>query len=334
MNLCVESPGLLTTIQDLGRSGYQHLGVSPGGALDEVSHRLANLLVGNPPGAPTLEITLAGPRLRFEQDTLIALGGADLAAAVEDRPAPRWRPLLVRAGARLAFGRPRQGARAYLAVEGGFQIPSPMGSASTDLGAGFGGLGGRALRPDDRLVLGPATGGYPDLRKRFIQESGPLLGTDWFAPWFRELDFDRPAALGFIPGPQWPELAAESRAAFLESAFRVSPDSDRMGIRLQGPRLALARPRDMISSGVATGTIQLPPGGDPILLMAGRQTTGGYPRLGELASVDLPKAAQLRPGESLRFVLQTLEAAQTRLLQRESRFKELEAILADRRDHG
>ena len=335
MSLRVESPGLLSTLQALGRAGYQHLGVGPGGALDEVSHRLANLLVGNPPGAPTLEITLVGPRLRFEQDSLMALGGADLSATLDGQPLPLWRPVLVRTGTCLAFGKPRLGARSYLAVEGGFEAPSLLGSASTHLGAGFGGFQGRALRAGDRLRFGPAPSiSYPRLRQRFAQERGPCLAPDWFAPWFRELDFGRPALLGLVPGPQGTDLTPASRTALLEGEFPVSPDSNRMGIRLQGPALALERPREMISSGVATGTLQLPPDGHPILLLADRQTTGGYPRLGEVATVDLPKAAQLRPGESLRFASLSLEEAQARLRQRETRLQELEAILADRRDHG
>jgi antagonist of KipI len=330
MSIRIESSGLLTTLQDLGRKGFQHLGVGPSGALDEVSHRLANLLVGNPASAPTLELTLSGPDLRFESESLIALCGADLSPRIEDRPVPLWRPLLVRAGALLRFGRPAQGVRCYLGMAGGFQVPMVMGSASTHLAAGFGGFQGRALKTGDQLETGPVPGDrYPTLRQRFQQGPHLFLGPDWFAPWSRELDFSRPATLRFMPGPQWPLLTGGSRQDLLETSFKVSPNSNRMGLRMQGPKLSLERPLEMVSSGVATGTLQLPPDGSLILLLADRQTTGGYPRLGEVASVDLPKAAQLRPGETLRFSPIELGAAQDLLLQRETWFHDLEQVLAD-----
>jgi antagonist of KipI len=330
VSLRVESFGLLTTLQDLGRRGFQHLGVGPGGAMDEVSHRLANLLVGNPAQTPTLEMTLAGPSLHFETETLMALCGADLSPTIAGLPVPLWRPVLVAAGARLKFGRPVQGARCYLAVAGGFKVPTVMGSGSTHLAAGFGGFQGRPLRIGDQLEIGSCDGDrYPTLWKRFRQGRLPFLGTGWFAPWNRELDLLQPATLRLIPGPQWPSLTDESRQSLLAASYNVAPNSDRMGIRMLGPRLALEQPLEMVSSGVVTGTLQLPPDGSLILLMADRQTTGGYPRLGEVASVDLPKAAQLRPGETLRFILVPLAEAQELLLQREARLRDLEQILLD-----
>ena len=333
MTILVESPGLLSTLQDLGRRGYQHLGVGTSGAMDPVSHRLVNLLAGNPAGAATLEITLAGPALRFETDTLIALGGADLSPEIEGQPVHLWRPMLVRAGALLAFGRPVQGCRCYLAVAGGFQVPEVMGSRSTQLAAGFGGFQGRAMKRGDRLPTAPCPRElFPTLQLRFGRGLQPFLALDWFPPWYTELDFLRPAGLRVVPGPQWPLLTAESRRSFLEEGFQAAPNSDRMGIRLRGPRLELERSMEMISSGVTAGSIQLPPDGSPILLMADRQTTGGYPRLGEVASVDLPRAAQLRPGEELRFKAVTLEEAQRLLVAREARFRALERILAVRRN--
>jgi antagonist of KipI len=326
----VESFGLLSTIQDLGRRGFQHLGVGPGGAMDEASHRMANLVLGNPDQAPTMEMTLSGPNLRFETESMIALCGADLSPTIEDQPVPLWRPVMVGAGSLLRFGRPVQGARCYLAVEGGFQIPGVMGSASTHLSAGFGGFQGRPLKVGDRLETRPCPGDrYSALRKRFHQGQHAFLGTDWFAPWSREVEFIQPATLRFVQGPQWPLLTSASRQNLLETAFKVAPNSDRMGIRMQGSRLSLEQPLEMVSSGVATGTLQLPPDGSLILLMADRQTTGGYPRLGEVASVDLPKAAQLRPGETARFSPVSLEEAQALYLRREARFRDLEQVLAD-----
>lgn len=332
MKVLVEAPGLLTTVQDLGRQGWQHLGVGGGGAMDEVSLRIANLLVGNAQGAPALEITLTGPRLRFEAPALVAVCGGDLSPEVDGTPLRLWRPALLREGSRLSFGRPVAGARCCLAVAGGFQVPLAMGSASTHLAAGFGGFQGRALRTGDILETGPCPqDAYPALRRRFARSDRPAMALDWFAPWYREMDFMRPAVLRFIPGPQWEDLAPGSQGAFLEAPFLVRSDSDRMGIRLQGPGLALARQREMVSAGVVMGTVQLPPDGAPILLMADRQTTGGYPRLGEVVSVDLPKAAQLRPREAATFVPATLEEAQELLLARERRFLDLERVLAQRR---
>ena len=332
MSILVESPGLLSTLQDLGRPGYQHLGVGPGGAMDPLSHRLGNLLVGNPEGAATLEITLSGPGLYFAADALVALTGADLGALIEDRPVRLWRPTLVRAGARLRFGAPVQGCRCYLAVAGGFRVPELMGSASTHLAAGFGGFQGRALRAGDRLDTEECPRElYPDLQRRFRAGLQPSLALDWFPPWYRELDFLRPACLRLVPGPQWPALTAPARSTLTGAAFRVALQSNRMGLRLQGPALALERPMEMLSAGVAAGTLQLPPDGAPILLMADRQTTGGYPRLGEVATVDLAKAAQLRPGEELQFTLTPLETAQELLMARTTRLRALSAILAERR---
>lgn len=330
MSLRVEAPGLLTTVQDLGRRGYQHLGVGPAGAMDEVSHRLANLLAGNPEGAATLEITLAGPVLRFETERVVALCGADLSPRVEDRPLPQWRPVLVAAGARLTFGRPVQGARCYLAVAGGYRVEPVMGSASTHLAAGFGGFHGRALKRGDQLELGAAPQPYPSLRDRLRRTGAPLAAPPWFVPWHHDLDFLRPAALRLVPGPQWPRLQAAARATLLEATYTVAPQSDRMGLRLRGPALALDRPLEMVSAGVATGTVQLPPDGAPIVLMADRQTTGGYPRLGDLASVDLPRAAQLRAGDEVRFQAITLDLAQELYLGREARFRELAEALRAR----
>jgi antagonist of KipI len=290
--------------------------------------------VGNPETAATLEITLAGPSLLFEGDALIALCGADLAPAIEEQPVRLWRPTLVRAGARLTFGAGRQGCRCYLAMAGGFRLPLVMDSASTSLAAGFGGYHGRALKRGDRLDGAPCPKErYPSLWQRFDRGLQPWLALDWFPAWYRELDFLQPAGLRLVPGPQWPALTAEARRGLLEDSFQVASNSDRMGIRLRGPRLALERPMEMLSAGVATGSLQLPPDGAPILLMADRQTTGGYPRLGELASVDLAKAAQLRASDTVRFTAITLEAAQELLLAREARFHALARVLAERQSY-
>lgn len=317
----VEHPGLLSTVQDTGRHGWQHLGLSPGGAMDGWSARLANALVGNRPEAAVLELSLQGPRLVLERGAWLALTGADLTATADGEALPLWRPVWLPAGTRLAFGRPRLGCRAYLAVAGGFDLPPVLGSRSTDRRAGLGGLDGRALKAGDRLAL--RTGVLP-APEHPEQRWAPT----WCAAWAEELPLDGHARLRLVPGADWAALSEAGQRALVGEAFRVSPLSDRMGLRLEGPRLELAGIVEKLSAGVAYGTLQLPPGGQPILLGVEHQTTGGYPVLGTVASVDLSRLAQLRPGEPLRFEPITVEAAQELLRAREMRLKRLLAGLA------
>lgn len=309
MTLRVEAPGLLTTVQDGGRWGRQHLGVGPAGAADGLSLALANLLVGNPPGAAALESTLRGPVVVAEAALVVALGGAPFPATADGAPLPRWRPVALRAGTRVELGETPTGLRGYLAVAGGVAVPEVMGSRSTDLRGGFGGHRGRALQAGDTL----ATGTPPAQVGRCLPgPGGPGLRVlpwrlPWTGPWPGDAG-DEPFRV--LPGPHWPLLPPAAQARFLEGPFRVGSRSDRMGLRLEGPALALAQPLEPLSAGVATGTLQLPPDGGPILLLADRQTTGGYPRLGEVASLDLPRAGQLRPGQALRFRLASLAELQ------------------------
>lgn len=327
MSLRVEAPGLLTSVQDAGRFGLQHLGVGPAGAADRLSFTLANLLAGNPPAAAALEFTLRGPVLVAERDLVVALGGAPFPAFADGQPLPRWRASALREGTRLEIGEAPCGLRGYLAVAGGLEVPEVLGSRSTDLRTGFGGHQGRALRAGDRIGLGPA----PEPVRRFLrglQGSGLRL-LPWRLPWTGPLPGEAPPeCLRLIPGPQWPTLPAPAQAAFLREPFRVGSRSDRMGLRLEGPPLAFEQPVEQISAGVATGTLQLPPDGGPILLLADRQTTGGYPRLGEVASVDLPWAAQLRPGAALRFRLTSVAQAQAEAVAQARRLDFLARILA------
>jgi KipI family sensor histidine kinase inhibitor len=277
----VEHPGLLSSIQDLGRFGYQHLGIGPGGVLDSVSHRIANWLVGN---------------------VTIALCGADFSAAIDDTPLPLWRPVHLLPGARIVVGSATRGARAYLAVEGGFDVPVVLGSRSTALRDGFGGFEGRALRHGDQLPV--------MTRPR---RGRPLAGVveqpaRWSVDWPREQ-----GPIRVLAGPHWEALTDASRQAFLTTDFQLTSSSDRMGARLYGPALVLSHPLECISAGVVTGTIQLPPEGQPIVLLADRQTTGGYPRIGEVVSADLHRIAQMRPGDAVCFTLCSLQEARDAL---------------------
>jgi antagonist of KipI len=315
--LRVHRAGILSTVQDLGRYGYQRFGVPVGGVMDEYSHRLANLLVGNAEGEATLELTLAGPRLEFTEDALIGICGGDFNPTIEGNKVLTARPVLVRAGSVLDFGTCRLGCRAYLAVAGGFEVPRVMNSKSTYLRGGFGGFEGRALRRGDLLPTGNGTAGlYPSLRA-VVDQGAAFAYPRWSVnanSAFLAHDHHR---VHFIPGRHWELFTEESQQQFAGMQFRIAPDSDRMGYRLEGPALDLKQPADILSEAVSFGTIQVPPDGRPIVLMANRQTTGGYPRIGEVATVDLPMLAQLPPGDTLRFEPITLEDSQGLYLQRD-----------------
>ncbi len=295
MSVRVLAPGLLTTIQDLGRPGSRHLGVGSAGALDPYSHSVANLLAGNATNAPTLEMTLVGPRLAFERSAVIALCGAQFDASIDGGAIPLWRRILIPAGATLECGACRLGARAYLAVGGGFEVDAVLGSASTDLRAGFGGLGGRALVAGDMLTTTGAPA--PDVAGARI--------TPWWIDPSPDLEFASPISIRVLPGSD----SASPADALFASRWRVSNASNRQGLRLEGHALETPDARERISEPVAPGTVQLPPDGRPIVLLADAQTHGGYPRVGHAIRADWPRLAQLRPGEGLRFVRCTTVAA-------------------------
>jgi len=291
----VLAPGLLSTVQDGGRHGLRHLGVGCAGALDAYALQIANCLVGNGADAAVLEITLAGPRLRFERAVRIAFCGAEIDAHVGELALPGWRPIDLPAQSELAIGHCRRGARALLAIDGGIDVPRILGSAATDLRGGFGGLDGRALRVGDRFMLGAA--GTMDIDRVGI------------APWWidptPDLDFDRPAVARVLPGS---DATMPSDTLFAQT-WQVSSHSDRQGLRLEGAALALADTKERISEPVVPGTVQLPAHGQPIVLLADAQTHGGYPRISHVIAADLPRLAQLRPGETLRFAPATRSQA-------------------------
>lgn len=318
MALNVVRGGILSSVQDLGRWGFQRFGVPVGGAMDEFSHRLANLLVGNDEADAAVEITLVGPAFTLTDDTLLAVCGGDFEPQVNGERLPRARPVMVKAGATLDFGRCKRGCRAYLAVSGGFQVEPVLGSRSTFLRGGFGGYHGRALKRGDVLETretDPAL--YPGLRERLRLSLAASAHPPWAATERVELLSPGPYAIRFVRGRHWECFDDDALARFQASEYRVGAQSDRQGYRLVGPPLLLKEPINMISEGVTFGTIQVPPDGEPIVLMASRQTTGGYPRLGEVVSADLPLLAQLPPGAGIRFQSVSLEQAYALLAQRE-----------------
>jgi biotin-dependent carboxylase-like uncharacterized protein len=306
MSVRVLKAGLLTTVQDRGRHGLRHLGVGPGGAMDPVAFELANALAGNRGDEAALEITLAGPELLFEEEALVALCGA----RIERLPCDR--PFLAGAGTRLAIGRAASGSRAYLAVAGGIAVAPVLGSRATSLAGRFGGLEGRALRAGDVLPL--SEGSSLEAKAKFEKLApratvrGELRTVRWSAPALT-LPERGPLTVHAMPGRHWPLFDAASRRAFFESEWRVSPDSNRMGYRLVGPRLARERGGELLSEPTCLGTVQVPADGTPIALMADHQTTGGYPKIAEIAGADAARLAQLAPGGTLRFARCTLEQA-------------------------
>lgn len=323
MSISVLAPGLLTTVQDLGRFGYQPSGVVRGGALDAEALRLANLLVGNPEEWAGLELTLRGPTLRLAADALLALTGADLAASIGGRPVPRGRPVAVRAGATLAFGASPAPGRAWLAVAGGVAVPPVLGSRSTYLRAALGGLEGRALQTGDVLP----TGEWPAISHRLFAQLAPAETTGWAAaPWHAAAPTPRPGAelvLRALAGPEYEQFTPASQRAFWAEAFTVTTEADRMGGRLRGPALVRPEATELLSSAVTAGTVQVPGGGQPLVLLADCQTTGGYPRLAQVISADLGQLAQALPGARLRFRRVALAEAQALYLAREERLRAL-----------
>lgn len=306
----VETGGLLTTVQDLGRAGQQRSGLSPGGAMDPYAATAANLLLGNRRGSAMLEITLLGPALRFLAETRIAVCGGDLSALLDSEPLPLWKTATVHPGQRLSFGRRRSGTRAYLAVSGGFAVPEVAGSRATFLRGKLGGLEGRALRPGDVL-----SGGLPALT---ADERG-LRRSD-------QPDYDLPGILRVLPGPHRSHFTDAGQAAFFAASYTVSPQSDRQGYRLSGLSAERTGLGDLLSEPMPLGGLQVPPDGQPILLMADRQTTGGYPLIGVVCAADISRAAQLAPGDTMRFVPVSLAEAAAAVIVTERRLRLLELI--------
>jgi antagonist of KipI len=302
MTIQVLRPGLLMTVQDMGRHGHQHVGLCPGGAMDPLSLALANALVGNYGGDAALELTVLGPDLLFERDTLVALVGAEFEADI-----PINRPVLLDRGARVSISRAARGARGYLAVAGGIAVEAVLGSRSTYLPGGFGGFEGRVLKRGDVLPLAEDA---PKLsRERFAAlKNKDKHGTSvrWHVPPPTVPDRE-PIVLHAIEGEHFADFDASMQRLFFDTIWRVTPDSNRMGYRLAGPGLKRSKTDDILSGPTALGSVQVPANGVPIALMADHQTTGGYPRIAEIASADVPRLAQIAPGGTVHFARTTLD---------------------------
>ena len=288
----VVEPGPLTTVQDLGRRGYLRQGIPESGPIDRAAFVLANRLVGNPDDAAGLECTLAGPRLEILAPGALAATGAEMPLSVNDRQAPRWRTVAVRAGDIVSLGLAGRGIRGYLAFAGGLDLPLVLGSRATYLRGQLGGYNGRALRRGDAVRLGA---GRPAPARVVHAGSIPR--------------YDGEATVRVVLGPQADRFTPAGIATFLEGAYEMLPQSDRMGARLLGPRIAHARGHDIVSDGIPFGGVQVVGDGQPIVLLADRQSTGGYTKIATVCSVDVGRVGQLRPGARLRFQEITVEAA-------------------------
>lgn len=306
----VQAPGLLTTVQDLGREDFGPLGVSPSGAADVISLRLGNRLVGNNEHDGALELTLLGGIFTFPDGAVVALAGSDFGPLLDESPAPMWTSLQIKPGQTLRLGPTRSGARCYLCVQGGISVPPFLGSASTHLLSGLGGHQGRALRKADVLHIGPSFRPY---RKRTL--AAQVLHR--LAP--RKL-------LRVTSGPQADSFSPDSRRLFYASTYRVAEESNRMGIRLDGPPITEGLHGEMLTEGVSLGAIQITAGGAPIILFVEQQTTGGYAKIANVISADLHCLGQLRPRDEVRFEQVDWDTARSLLIEQENLLSSRELI--------
>ena len=297
----VQEPGLFTTVQDLGREGFGPLGVSASGAADAMSLRLGNRLVGNAEGEAGLEMTLLGGTFVFPDGAIVALTGSDFGSTVDGAPVGLWTSMEVKPGQTLRLGPTRSGARCYLCVRGGIEVKLFLGSASTHILSGIGGHQGRSLRKGDMLKIGHASGAVP---KRRLSANA--------------LKHVLPRkVLRVTPGPQSDWFPEAAQRMFYESRYRIAEESNRMGIRLEGGAVPEGGGGKMISEGVSLGAIQVPEGGQPIILFVEQQTTGGYPKIANVISADFHCLGQLRPRDEIRFERVDWETARALLREKE-----------------
>lgn len=308
MGIRILKPGMMTTVQDLGRTGYQSQGFAVSGVMDVRSFKLANLLLDNPENEPVLEITLIGPSMQFTSATIIAITGGDFQPMINKKPAPMYTAIYMNKGDILEFKSARTGSRAYVAFSSYLDIPVVMGSRSTNQKCSIGGFKGRKLKSDDYIGF--------RIKRRYL-------------PYFlsRSLDLDEfdqeDATLRVILGPQDSHFTKQGLESFLNSEYIVTSDFDRMGCRLEGPFVAYKNTADIISDGIAFGSVQIPSHGKPIILLADRQTTGGYAKIATVISVDIPKLVQRKTDHKIRFEAITVQDAQRLYLEEE---KEMDAF--------
>ena len=307
MSITVLDPGPLTTVQDAGRVGYAAQGYRSCGAADGYTYRLGNVLVGNDPGAAVLECTLRGAALRFETDTVFALTGAESPAALDSTPIPYYAPLLAKAGSVLQMGAAKTGLRSYLAVGGGIATPPVLGSRATDVKCGIGGLEGRKLTAGDTLPIGScdtAALWQAITAKRLDRPLRDKAVCGGLHP-MRVQGTQMLPMLRAVPGPQDAAFTVQGRQDFIHGIYTLTPDCDRMACKLAGTPLQMRRGADILSDGIVPGSVQVSADGQPIVMLADHQTTGGYAKIATVISADLPALAQLRPGQRVCFTFVT-----------------------------
>ncbi|MFD1705136.1 biotin-dependent carboxyltransferase family protein [Siminovitchia sediminis] len=306
----VLKPGLLTTIQDLGRFGYQKYGLAVSGPADGYAHRMANILAGNDEHAAVLEVTLMGLKLEVKKSAVIAITGGDLGPTINGLEVPMWTSVRVNEGDILQFTGARSGCRSYVAVSGGIDVPEVLGSRATDLVGKIGGINGRALQKGDILRAGPRA----DARLK-----GRRL------PWYFIPEYKSHVHIRVILGPQDQHFTKSGMETFLSSTYTVTKEVDRMGCRLEGPPIEHVEGADIISEGIFYGAIQVPKNGQPIIFLVGRQSVGGYTKIGGVIAVDLSKLGQVKPGDTVTFSEIPIEEAQEELKKQERLFRILQA---------
>lgn len=306
--------GMLTLVEDDGRYGYQQYGVSVSGTMDFFAHRLANILVGNNELESVLETTIIGPEIEFHDDMVIAITGANSAPVLNGESIPLWQSIRVRSGDHLGFNGIKSGCRSYIAFSGGLDVPVVMDSKSTYIRAGIGGFKGRALKEGDVLKTGEPTANIAELEERKIPQK------------YVNYHLQDNINIRIILGPQKEYFTAKGIETFLSSTYEVTNESDRMGYRLNGEEIEHKKSADILSDGIAMGAVQVPSNGQPIIMMADRQVTGGYTKIANVITVDLPKIAQAKPGEQIEFEVITVQEAQELLRNLEDKINFIKSV--------
>ncbi|WP_238941821.1 biotin-dependent carboxyltransferase family protein [Bacillus sp. REN10] len=320
--MLITRPGFFTTVQDRGRTGSRQYGVVVSGAMDDLSLRLGNWLVGNECGAGALEMTMTGASVQFDDPVFVAFTGAEATIECQGKPVPMWRPVYIPAGNEVHVKRFIEGSRVYLSIAGGIDVTKVLGSRSTYARGQFGGFEGRALKKGDSLPIGLPNETVQAVLQTIPTACARVLATNWgiSSSVYQCL---KNTHFRCIEGSEYACFTAASQQDFWRTPYKMMPESDRMGFRFEGARLDMSQSKEMISEAVAIGTVQVPSSGQPIILMADRQTTGGYPKIANVTTVDISSLAQKTPGAEVYFEHVTLEEAQQLYVQRE---RELQMI--------
>lgn len=314
MGIRIVKAGMLTTIQDLGRYRLQRYGMPVSGAMDSYALRLGNSILGNADNEAAIECTLLGPTIYFEKEQLICLTGADLSPRIGGQPVPMWKPVCVTAGSLLSFGRANLGCRTYICFQGGLEVPELLGSRSTYSKGHMGGWQGRQLQEGDKIAF-----------RRCYQGEQAVFHWSMDLSIYPKLDTE---VIRVIEGPQFASFESAAQKRFFSDVFMISNDSDRMGYRLLSAPLYLRQPKELLSTAVTFGSIQVPPDGNPIILMTEHPTTGGYPVIAQVATIDLPLLAQKGPNDPIRFERISMDQAQVLLKKQQTQLNRLKRAIA------